>query len=314
MSVQSTNNQEKIIEISHYSGEFTHFCLSFHHFCFMNFASLCLLHTQMLCIFLLLALDPFYLILLQINQLYFDQYFPDVSFCIHLCTAFAFSLCFRFVSCQQHILGFFFFINLFFILFIFGCVSSSLLRVGFFQLWLAGAILCCGAWASHCGSFSCCGARALERRLSSCGTWTQQLWLTGSRAQAQQLWRTGLVAPWHVGSSWTRARTHVPCISRQILNHCTTREVPVLGFLKKSKLSIFFLKRLIQFTYICCNYLYIWTCFCDLNILFQSDPLFLYLLLTISLIGIYSPNESFIVPSYIFISTPQIYIMLLPTL
>ena len=25
----------------------------------------------------------------------------------------------------------------------------------------------------------------------------------------------GLVAPWHVGSSWTRARTMVPCIGRQ---------------------------------------------------------------------------------------------------
>ena len=24
-----------------------------------------------------------------------------------------------------------------------------------------GATLCCGAWASHCGGFSCCGARAL---------------------------------------------------------------------------------------------------------------------------------------------------------
>ena len=34
----------------------------------------------------------------------------------------------------------------------------------------------------------------------------------------------GLVAPWHVGSSQTRARTRVPCIGRQILNHCTTRE------------------------------------------------------------------------------------------
>ena len=33
---------------------------------------------------------------------------------------------------------------------------------------------------------------------------------------------TGLVAPWHVGSSQTRARTHVPCIGRQILNHCAT--------------------------------------------------------------------------------------------
>ena len=52
----------------------------------------------------------------------------------------------------------------------------------------------------------------------------QQLWLTGSRAQAQQLWCTGLVALWHVGSSRTRARTHAPCIGRQLLNLCVTRE------------------------------------------------------------------------------------------
>ena len=52
----------------------------------------------------------------------------------------------------------------------------------------------------------------------------QQLRLAGSRAQVQQLWRTGLVALWHVGSSQTRAQTHVTCIGRWILNHCTTRE------------------------------------------------------------------------------------------
>ena len=34
----------------------------------------------------------------------------------------------------------------------------------------------------------------------------------------------GLVAPWHVGSSQTRARTRVPCIGRRILNRCSTRE------------------------------------------------------------------------------------------
>ena len=54
-----------------------------------------------------------------------------------------------------------------------------------------GATLCCGARASHCSSFSCCGAQvlgvqasvgvalglgicgspALEHRLSSCGAW-----------------------------------------------------------------------------------------------------------------------------------------------
>ena len=40
------------------------------------------------------------------------------------------------------------------------------------------------------------------------------------------MWLTGLVAPRHVGSSQTRARTRVPCIGRQILNHCATREAP----------------------------------------------------------------------------------------
>ena len=47
--------------------------------------------------------------------------------------------------------------------------------------------------------------RLQMRRLSNCGS-------------------RGLVAPRHVGSSHTRARTRVPCIGRQILNHCATRE------------------------------------------------------------------------------------------
>ena len=38
------------------------------------------------------------------------------------------------------------------------------------------------------------------------------------------MWRTGLVAPRHVGSSRTRAQTHVPCIGRRTFNHCATRE------------------------------------------------------------------------------------------
>ena len=67
----------------------------------------------------------------------------------------------------------------------------------------------------------------------------QQLWLTGSRVQAQQLWLTGLVVPWHVGSSQTRARTRVPCIGRQILNHCATREVPRSVFQKDNSRTIF---------------------------------------------------------------------------
>ena len=39
-------------------------------------------------------------------------------------------------------------------------------------------------------------------------------------------WCMDLVALWHMESSQTRDRTHVPCIGRQILIHCTTREVP----------------------------------------------------------------------------------------
>ena len=69
----------------------------------------------------------------------------------------------------------------------------------------AGVTLHRGVRASHCCGLSCCGAQA-------------------PGAQAQQLWLTGLVIPRHVGSSQTRARTHVPCIGRQILNHCATRE------------------------------------------------------------------------------------------
>ena len=92
---------------------------------------------------------------------------------------------------------------------------SSLWCMGFSFWWL---LLLWSTGSRHMG-------------FSSCGTWAQQLWLTGSRVQAQQLWCTGLVAPWHVGSSRTRAQTCVPCIGRQILNHCTTRKVPHFLFL-----------------------------------------------------------------------------------
>ena len=44
------------------------------------------------------------------------------------------------------------------------------------------------------------------------------------------MWLTGPAAPWHVGSSQTRARTHVPCTGRQTLNHCATREAPHCSF------------------------------------------------------------------------------------
>ena len=79
----------------------------------------------------------------------------------------------------------------------------SLQCVGFSLRWL----LLLWSMGFRCVGFSSCGSRVPEVRLSSCVS--------------------GLVAPRHVGSSRTRARTRVPCIGRQILNHWTTREVPV---------------------------------------------------------------------------------------
>ena len=80
--------------------------------------------------------------------------------------------------------------------FIYGCSGSLLL-----SLVMAGRRYSRGGvWASHCGGFSCYQG-------------------TGSR-------HAGSVdALWHVGSSWSRDWTRVPCLSRQILNHWTTREV-----------------------------------------------------------------------------------------
>ena len=110
-------------------------------------------------------------------------------------------------------LSYTFFINLFYLfIFIFGCVGSSFLCEGFLQLRRAGATPHRGARASHCRGLSCCRTQAPD-------------------AQAQQLWLTGPATLRHVGSSQTRARTRVPCIGRQISNHCATREALELYFL-----------------------------------------------------------------------------------
>ena len=87
-------------------------------------------------------------------------------------------------------------------------LGFRLLCEGFLQLRQVGATPHRSARAPHHRGLSRCGAQAPD-------------------AQAQQLWPTGPVAPRHVGSSQTRARTRVPCIGRQILNHCATREAPM---------------------------------------------------------------------------------------
>ena len=84
-----------------------------------------------------------------------------------------------------------------------------LLFLTFIYLWLG---LRCWAWA-----------------FSSSGVWaSQRSGLSLRRAQAHKSFSscgTGLAAPQHVGSSQTRDRTCVPCISRHILNCWTTREI-----------------------------------------------------------------------------------------
>ena len=115
-------------------------------------------------------------------------------------------MCFM-VSDSHRIITNFFFLILFIYLFIFGCVGSSFLCEGSPQLRQVGATPHRGARAPHHRGLSCCGAQAPD-------------------AQAQQLWLTGPAAPRHVGSSQTRARTRVPCIGRQTLNHCATKEAP----------------------------------------------------------------------------------------
>ena len=117
-------------------------------------------------------------------------------------------------------------------LFIFGFVGSLLRCTGFSLWWL----------------FLLQSTGSRRAGLSSCGTWAQQLWHVGSVVVARGLQNTGsvvwhmdLVALRHVGSSRTRARTHVPCIGRRILNHCATREAQISTLLIK-KMYVVYLK------------------------------------------------------------------------
>ena len=134
------------------------------------------------------------------------------------------------LSCRFHLHEMSFSIpSLSYLFIFFGCVGSSLLPAGFSLVAASG-----GYSLLWCTGFSLWWLLLLQSMgsrhagFSSCGTGAQQLWLAGCRVQAQQLQRTGLVALWHVGSSQTRDRIHVPCIGRQTPNHCTTREAPYL--------------------------------------------------------------------------------------
>ena len=77
------------------------------------------------------------------------------------------------------------------------CAESSLLHRFFSS---------CGKQASHCGDLSC-------------GAW-------GPGTQASVVVALGLSSSVACRISWTRDQIRVPCIDRQILIYCITREVP----------------------------------------------------------------------------------------
>ena len=83
------------------------------------------------------------------------------------------------------------------------CAGSSSLHISFPQFRRAGTTLWLQVQPSHCRGFSCGTARAVGR--------------PGFTAYCPH----SIVA-----SSWTRDRTHVPCIGRRIPTHSTTRDIP----------------------------------------------------------------------------------------
>ena len=94
------------------------------------------------------------------------------------------------------------FFNYLFILFLAGLGFRCCVLLQF--LW-GGRLPRCGTWTFHCDGFFCYRTRAVEQGLNSCGAW---VWLSH----------------WHVESSQTRDRTHVPCISWWIPIYCSTGE------------------------------------------------------------------------------------------
>ena len=94
-------------------------------------------------------------------------------------------------------------------LLIFGSAGSLLLRGFVPSRGEQGLFSSCGARASHGGGVSCCEARALGHGGFGSGG------MVGSVVAIPRcMWLTGQVALWHVGSSWTRDRTHVSCTGR----------------------------------------------------------------------------------------------------
>ena len=80
-----------------------------------------------------------------------------------------------------------------------------------------GLLSSCGAQVSHCGGFSCFGARLLgSGAFRSCSTRAYQLWARGLQSVESTVVAHGLSCATHMETSQTTDRTCVPC--RWILN------------------------------------------------------------------------------------------------
>ena len=95
--------------------------------------------------------------------------------------------------------------------------------MGFSSCGQWGPLSGCGARASRCRGFSCCGARDLGTQTSVVAS--PRLGSSGSIVVA-----TDLVAVWHVGFSWTGDWTPVSCSDRRIPSHWAAREAPSFSF------------------------------------------------------------------------------------
>ena len=108
----------------------------------------------------------------------------------------------------------------------------------FFYLLTAVLDFCCYAWA-----FSSCSkqglllvavlglfieAASLVAEHWPSGVWVQELRLVGFQSLGSVAVAQGLRCSPASRISSTRDRTHVSCTGRQILHHCTTREVPLI--------------------------------------------------------------------------------------
>lgn len=100
-------------------------------------------------------------------------------------------------------------------------LPSLLLSVYFW--WQLGL---CGCWwaSANCGERGppFVGGRGLSLRGGASLVAEQRL----EAHRLQQLRLMGWAAPRHVRSSCSRDRTHVPCVSRRIVNHWSNRETP----------------------------------------------------------------------------------------